>query len=139
MRVGMGTDVVPRVDHPLDRRPQRILVDEATGEKERTLDAPLGERLVSVSSGAKAVALAAKEDFALILLDLQMPELDGLETADEAVNVALVNDDRRVWLSIAGDASIVDDRARVHRLWSPYAQAFFPGGVDKQTVKMLGF
>lgn len=42
---------------------------------------PLGERLVRASSGAEAVDLASREDFALVLLDLQMPELDGLETA----------------------------------------------------------
>jgi signal transduction histidine kinase/DNA-binding response OmpR family regulator len=41
----------------------------------------LGERLVRASSGSEAVALAGREDFALVLLDLQMPELDGLETA----------------------------------------------------------
>ena len=41
----------------------------------------LGERLVRASSGTEAVELAAGEDFALVLLDLQMPELDGLETA----------------------------------------------------------
>ena len=33
------------------------------------------------SSGLEAVELAANEDCALVLLDLQMPELDGLETA----------------------------------------------------------
>ena len=42
---------------------------------------PLGERLVRASSGTAAVALAQHEDFAIILLDLQMPQLDGLETA----------------------------------------------------------
>ncbi|MBX3192042.1 MAG: response regulator [Labilithrix sp.] len=42
---------------------------------------PLGERLVRASSGSEAVSLARREDFALVLLDLQMPELDGLETA----------------------------------------------------------
>lgn len=42
---------------------------------------PLGERLVRASSGVEAVEIAAREDFALVLLDLQMPELDGLETA----------------------------------------------------------
>ncbi|MGE0881699.1 MAG: pyridoxamine 5'-phosphate oxidase family protein [Acidimicrobiia bacterium] len=69
------------------------------------------------------------------LVDAMAPWLGS--TADDAVNVALVNDDRKVWLSIAGDASIVDDRARVHRLWSPYAQAFFPGGVDDPAVRLL--
>ncbi len=42
---------------------------------------PLGERLVRASSGVEAVEIAAHEDFALILLDLQMPQLDGYSTA----------------------------------------------------------
>lgn len=42
---------------------------------------PLGERLLYASSGAEAVEIAAREDLALVLLDLQMPALDGLETA----------------------------------------------------------
>ena len=42
---------------------------------------PLGGRLLCASSGAEAVEIAAREDLALVLLDLQMPELDGLETA----------------------------------------------------------
>ena len=42
---------------------------------------PLGERLVKATSGSQAVAVAEHEDFAIILLDLQMPQLDGLETA----------------------------------------------------------
>jgi PAS domain S-box-containing protein len=42
---------------------------------------PLGPRLLCASSGAQAVEIASREELALILLDLQMPELDGLETA----------------------------------------------------------
>ena len=42
---------------------------------------PLGERLVRASSGVEAVEIAAHEDFALILLDLQMPQLDGFSKA----------------------------------------------------------
>ncbi|MDB4933732.1 MAG: Chemotaxis protein methyltransferase CheR, partial [Labilithrix sp.] len=58
----------------VDDHPPNLMALEAILE-------PLGERLVRASSGTEAVALAAREDFALILLDLQMPELDGLETA----------------------------------------------------------
>lgn len=42
---------------------------------------PLGQPLVRASSAADAAELAAREDFAVVLLDVQMPELDGLETA----------------------------------------------------------
>jgi signal transduction histidine kinase/DNA-binding response OmpR family regulator len=42
---------------------------------------PLGGRLLYASSGAHALEVATREDLALVLLDLQMPELDGFETA----------------------------------------------------------
>jgi len=41
----------------------------------------LGHRLVTVSSGYEALHQAERADFAAIVLDVQMPELDGFETA----------------------------------------------------------
>ena len=38
-------------------------------------------RLVQATSGARAVALAEEQEFAVIILDVQMPVLDGFETA----------------------------------------------------------
>ena len=43
--------------------------------------APLGHRLVRAASGATALKRLFDEDFALILLDVRMPDLDGLQTA----------------------------------------------------------
>jgi PAS domain S-box-containing protein len=43
--------------------------------------APLGQRLVRAGSGPEALKRVAEEDFAAILLDVQMPELDGYQTA----------------------------------------------------------
>ncbi len=58
----------------VDDHPPNLMALEAILE-------PLGERVLSASSGAEAVRIASNEDLALVLLDLQMPELDGLETA----------------------------------------------------------
>ena len=52
-----------------------------------TLEALLHERgnynLVKVRSGREAIGTLEKYDFAMILLDVQMPGMDGFETAEE--------------------------------------------------------
>src|SRR5688572_29813406 len=58
----------------VDDHPPNLMALEAILE-------PTGARLLRASSGAEAVEIAANEDLAIALLDLQMPELDGLETA----------------------------------------------------------
>ena len=42
---------------------------------------PLGHELVSAESGAEAVQLASGREFAVIIMDVQMPLLDGIQTA----------------------------------------------------------
>jgi signal transduction histidine kinase len=41
----------------------------------------LGQRLVTAASGREALKCLLDEDFAVILLDVKMPEMDGFETA----------------------------------------------------------
>ena len=47
---------------------------------ESILEAP-GRQLVMATSGNEALQLALKHDFSLVLLDVQMPEMDGFEVA----------------------------------------------------------
>jgi serine phosphatase RsbU (regulator of sigma subunit) len=58
----------------VDDQPANLIALEAVLERP-------GIRLVSARSGAEALRHLLKEDFALILLDVQMPGLDGFETA----------------------------------------------------------
>ncbi|HEY5660941.1 MAG TPA: ATP-binding protein [Gaiellaceae bacterium] len=58
----------------VDDRPENLLALEAILE-------PLGETLVYASSGEDALRQLLRHDVAVILLDVQMPDLDGFETA----------------------------------------------------------
>nr|MBA3538419.1 response regulator [Deltaproteobacteria bacterium] len=58
----------------VDDHPPNLLAVEAILE-------PLGHRLVMASSGQEALRHLLDEDFALILLDVQMAGMDGFETA----------------------------------------------------------
>jgi signal transduction histidine kinase/DNA-binding response OmpR family regulator len=58
----------------VDDRPSKLLAMEA-------LLADLGENVVCVSSGVDALRQLLERDFAVVLLDVNMPEMDGFETA----------------------------------------------------------
>jgi signal transduction histidine kinase len=60
-----------------------LLVDDQPGKllSYQAILGDLGENLVLARSGREALQLLLKQDFALILLDVFMPEMDGFETA----------------------------------------------------------
>lgn len=67
----------------VEQRAGILLVDDAP-ENLTALEAvlePLGERLVSAQSGEQALRALLHEEVAVILLDVRMAEMDGLETA----------------------------------------------------------
>lgn len=68
----------------MPHEPETILIVDDRDANLLALEAvlePLGERLVKVRSGREALRFLLQEDCALILLDVQMPDLDGFETA----------------------------------------------------------
>ena len=68
------TAIVPSV-LMVDDRPENLLALEGILK-------PLGVRLVKARSGEEALLHVLRETFAVILLDVQMPRLDGLQTAE---------------------------------------------------------
>ncbi len=64
-------------------RPKILLVDDRWENLLATeaLLKPLGASIITADSGEKALNLVLENDFAIVLLDVQMPIMDGFETA----------------------------------------------------------
>src|SRR5688572_31995953 len=58
----------------VDDQPARLLSYE-------TILGQLGQNLITARSGVEALARLMKDEFALVLLDVSMPGMDGFETA----------------------------------------------------------
>jgi len=62
----------------------KILIVDDVPEKRLSVEVvlqELGQKIVSVGSGSEALRQLLNEDFAVILLDVNMPDMDGFETA----------------------------------------------------------
>ena len=65
-------------------RPPAVLIVDDNPAKRLSLKAallPLGYAIVEASSGLEALRCVIAQDFAVILLDVRMPDMDGFETA----------------------------------------------------------
>ena len=82
--MGARVEKVPANAAELDAPLARILMVDDHPPNLVALDAilePLGQELVHANSGEDALRRLLEGDFALILMDVQMPGLDGLQTA----------------------------------------------------------
>jgi CheY-like chemotaxis protein len=80
---GSPVDTLPKpAAAPAPERRLRILLAEDNQVNRRLVELLMtrqGHEVVSVENGRKAVELAEQEHFDLILMDVQMPDMDGLE------------------------------------------------------------
>ena len=73
-----------RMDSAARPRMKILLVDDSKDNlfSIQTALEPLGEELMLANSGKEALRLCLDNDFAAILLDVRMPDMDGFETAE---------------------------------------------------------
>jgi len=77
-------DVAPQPCSEAAGRPLKILVAEDNAVNQRlavVMLSKMGHDVTLAGNGMEALAKCAEERFDLIFMDIQMPELDGLETA----------------------------------------------------------
>jgi PAS domain S-box-containing protein len=107
----------------VDDREENLLALEAVLE-------PLGHRLVSVTSGALALREILLSDFACILLDVQMPELDGFELA------ALIKERKRSQhIPIIFVTALSKDDRNVYRGYSAGAVDYIFKPIDPDVLR----
>lgn len=90
-------------------------------------------RLYSRPLGTQQVAFDGDLWFATAADSPKVAEI----ALDPRVNVAYASPSKNTYVSVAGVARIVDDRAKVEELWSPAMKLFFPGGPDDPKLRLI--
>lgn len=55
----------------------------------------------------------------------------------QQVNLSYVSTDDDHYVSVIGNAEIVDDAAKMKALWKPVMKAWFPDGLDDPTLRLI--
>lgn len=124
-------DIDPGDDRPANIRKLAELIREVDIAMLTTV-APTGH-LVSRPLGTQRVEFDGDLWFAVGCDSGKVAEI----AANPHVNVAYAAPARDVYVSVAGRASVVRDRAKVDEFWAPSMQAFFPGGKDDPNLCLI--
>lgn len=64
------------------------------------------------------------------------PKIHSIES-DSHVNLAYSNPKQQAYISMAGKATVVDDKAKMKELWSPFLKAWFPEGLEDPSLILI--
>jgi general stress protein 26 len=56
---------------------------------------------------------------------------------DVRASVAFADTDKDAYVAVSGTADIVNDRDRIHELWTPFAKPWFPEGPDDPNLVLM--
>ncbi len=87
---------------------------------------------------ARPLTLAEIDDDGRLwfVIDTTADWVEGVRFAD-AVNFSVADGSSATWVSVAGRAEVVNDPARIDRLWSRATEQFFGEGKDSDAVGLL--
>ncbi len=112
---------------------QKVLIVDDSQTNLALLDHMLGEEgceIIQAKSGIEAVELVRNNDFALILLDIQMPGMNGYDTA-----LRIKEQDRGRHVPIIFITAIFQDEENVRQGYETGAVDYLFRPVDVQTLK----
>lgn len=58
-------------------------------------------------------------------------------TQQPQVSISYADPGKDIYVSVSGSAQVVDDQTQRHALWTKFAQAWFPGGVDDPDLALV--
>ena len=107
----------------VDDRPENLLSLKAILERS-------DYRLVTASTGEEALSLALRESFAVALIDIAMPGMDGLEVAIHMKELERSRDIPIIFITAFGD-----DPEEIHRAYSAGGADYLVKPLDAEIVR----
>jgi CheY-like chemotaxis protein len=107
----------------VDDRPENLLALQSILERP-------DYRLVSADSGEKALRLALREQFAVALIDIAMPGMNGLEVASHLKELERSRDIPIIFVTAFGD-----DPEEIHRAYAAGGADYLVKPLDAEIVK----
>jgi hypothetical protein len=134
----------PRQEQPAHRVLRVLLVDDSATNRDVAASFlyQAGHTVVDAASGDAAVRLAATEDFDVVLMDMRMPGMDGLEASRRirdlpgtrgrvaivAVTAQVLDDQWETWSAAGINAYLAKPYGRTELLAAVALAALGPGG-----------
>ena len=83
-----------------------------------------------------AIAMAGDDDTLWFFMSRSGDPVDDLAT-EPTVNLSYADTSNDRFVSVSGQARVVENKAKAQALWSPLAQAWFSGGVDDPDLALI--
>ena len=129
----------PRLDKPA--KSLRILVAEDTDENRELVSELLkrrGHKVVGVSDGRKALEALAKDSYDVVLMDEQMPVMDGLEATRAIRAKEKSTGKRQVIVALTGNVTEEDTKSRIEAGMDGFVPKPFEVNALFETIEFLG-